>query len=117
MADDRWRVRLTDEETETRALIDALSASIDGLSAAREGDNSDDEHDPEGSTIAFERSQASAMREQAAERLGEIAAAVTRLEAGTFGICTECGQPIAEARLEARPYAALCVRCASGARR
>ncbi|WP_339392165.1 MULTISPECIES: TraR/DksA family transcriptional regulator [Brevibacterium] len=117
MADDRWRVRLNNEEAETRALIRALSASIDGLSAAREGDNSDDEHDPEGSTIAFERSQASAMRKQATERLDEIEAAMTRVEAGTFGICTECGQPIAEARLEARPYAALCVTCASGARR
>ena len=40
-------------------------------------------------------------------------AAVARLAAGTFGICIECGRPIAEARLEARPYAAKCVDCAA----
>ncbi|MGJ7561053.1 TraR/DksA family transcriptional regulator [Brevibacterium casei] len=112
MTGDRWRERLRKEDVETRALIVALSASIDGISAAREGDNSDDEHDPEGTTIAFERSQAAAMRDQAAERLDEIAAALNRLDAGTFGICTECGGEIAEARLDARPYAALCVTCA-----
>ncbi|MCT1446722.1 MULTISPECIES: TraR/DksA family transcriptional regulator [Brevibacterium] len=112
MTGDRWRERLREEDVETRALIVALSASIDGISAAREGDNSDDEHDPEGTTIAFERSQAAAMRDQAAQRLDEIAAAFNRLDAGTFGICTECGGEIAEARLDARPYAALCVTCA-----
>ncbi|MFC9442582.1 MULTISPECIES: TraR/DksA C4-type zinc finger protein [Brevibacterium] len=108
-----WRQRLADEEAETRALLASLSASIDGLSAARQGDNSDDEHDPEGSTIAFERSQADALRQQAGDRLDAIAAAMTRLDDGTFGICAACSQPIAPARLDARPYAALCVMCAS----
>ncbi|WP_349290527.1 MULTISPECIES: TraR/DksA C4-type zinc finger protein [unclassified Brevibacterium] len=113
MADDQWLERLRQEEAETRALLASLSASIDSLSAARQGDNSDDEHDPEGATIAFERSQADAMRQQARERLDAIAAAVTRLDDGTFGICAACSQPIAQARLDARPSAALCVTCAS----
>lgn len=110
--EDSVRELLAQEEAKARALIASLSASIDGLSAAREGDNSDDEHDPEGATIAFERSQADAMRQQAQERLEEIAAALSRLEDGTFGRCLRCGSPLAPARLEARPYAALCVDCA-----
>ncbi|SMX64119.1 transcriptional regulator, TraR/DksA family [Brevibacterium iodinum ATCC 49514] len=107
------RQRLEDERAETQALISRLTQGIDEVSAARQGDNSDDEHDPEGATLAFERSQAATLLEQSEDRLEEIAEAVDRLNAGTFGTCIGCGRPIAEARLEARPYAAKCVNCAA----
>ncbi|GAA1850809.1 TraR/DksA family transcriptional regulator [Brevibacterium marinum] len=109
---DRARRLLSAEESDTRELIRSLSSVIHDLSAAREGDNSDDEHDPEGSTLAFERSQTDTLLRQAEERLTSIAEAVARLDDGTFGICTNCGNPIAEVRLEVRPYAATCVACA-----
>lgn len=101
------------ERAETQALIDRLTQGIDEVSTAREGDNSDDEHDPEEATLAFERSQAATLLEQSENRLDEIAEAVDRLNAGTFGTCIDCRRPIAEARLEARPYAAKCVNCAA----
>ncbi|WP_231442153.1 TraR/DksA family transcriptional regulator [Brevibacterium zhoupengii] len=110
---DQMRELLRAEETETRRLIAALSSDIKDLAAAREGDNSDDEHDPEGSTLAFERSQAETLLRQSEERLTSIAEAVERLDEGTFGICTSCGNPIPEVRLEIRPYAPTCVACAS----
>jgi RNA polymerase-binding protein DksA len=44
--------------------------------------------------------------------LEEVEAALVRIEEGKFGACEECGQPIADERLEALPYAACCVRCA-----
>lgn len=75
--------------------------------------NADDEHDPEGATIAFERSQIGALVQQAQQHLTEIDAAVERLDAGTFGTCERCGEPIGEGRLEARPTARTCIRCAS----
>lgn len=75
----------------------------------------DDEHDPEGSTIAFERAQVHALAQQARERLGEVDAAMARLDVGAYGMCGRCGQPIAPERLAARPAAALCIICA-GAR-
>ncbi|MGO0605138.1 TraR/DksA family transcriptional regulator [Brevibacterium linens] len=109
----QMRERLEDERAETQALIGRLTQGIDEVSAARDGDNSDDEHDPEGATLAFERSQAATLLAQSENRLNEIAEAVDRLAAGTFGICIECGRPIAEPRLEARPYAAKCVNCAA----
>ncbi|RBP68148.1 TraR/DksA family transcriptional regulator [Brevibacterium sanguinis] len=109
----RYRQLLAEAEAETRALIAALGADISNLTAARQGDNSDDEHDPEGATLAFERSQADSVLRESRERLSAIAEAQSRIEAGTFGICTECGSPIPEVRLEARPYAARCVPCAS----
>jgi DnaK suppressor protein len=45
--------------------------------------------------------------------LEEIQAAIHRIDAGTFGTCEHCGQPIPEERLRAIPYAAHCVACAS----
>jgi DnaK suppressor protein len=47
------------------------------------------------------------------EVLQQIDAALERIENGSYGKCEECGRLIAKARLDAIPYAALCVRCAS----
>jgi RNA polymerase-binding protein DksA len=47
------------------------------------------------------------------ETLLEIDAALTKLEAGTYGRCESCGQEIGAARLEAKPAARLCITCAS----
>lgn len=74
--------------------------------------NADDEHDPEGATIAFERSQIHALVEAARARLREIDEAVARVREGNYGRCEDCGQPIGEARLEVRPAASRCIRCA-----
>ena len=52
-----------------------------------------------------------ALREAAERRVREVDAALARIEAGTFGRCTACGEPIAEARLDALPWAALCIDC------
>lgn len=109
----KMRDMLEAERADAQALIASLTQGINEVSAARDGDNSDDEHDPEGATLAFERSQATTLLEQTKTRLDEIAEALTRLDAGSFGTCIDCGGPIAEARLEIRPYAAKCVDCAS----
>jgi RNA polymerase-binding transcription factor DksA len=52
-----------------------------------------------------------ALREAAERRVREVDAALGRLDAGTFGLCTACGGRIADARLEALPWAALCIDC------
>ena len=83
--------------------------------AASEGSNADDEHDPEGATIAFERSQVATLARQARDHLAQVDAALARVEAGTYGTCTGCGQPISAERLEVRPTAEKCVACASRA--
>jgi RNA polymerase-binding transcription factor DksA len=44
--------------------------------------------------------------------LAAIDAALDRIAAGTFGICTRCGQPIAEKRLDSVPHTPLCQTCA-----
>src|SRR3954454_7482552 len=47
--------------------------------------------------------------------IGEIDAALARLEAGTYGSCVSCGAQIAEERLELRPFAGRCVSCTAAA--
>jgi len=104
--------------TEALRQIADLARHFDELVAASVGSNADDEHDPEGATIAFERSQLDSLLHQARERLDEIDAAEGRLAQGRYGLCEACGHPIAEARLEARPTARTCIVCASdGGRR
>lgn len=113
MDGERMRRLLLDEQRDTLALTSSLGADIHDLVEARRGDNSDDEHDPEGATLAFERSQSDALLKQSEQRLAEITAALARLDAGTFGVCTGCGGVIPEERLEIRPYAGTCVACAA----
>ena len=71
--------------------------------------NLDDEHDPEGATIAFERAQVDALMVQARHRLEEVDAAEDRLDGGSYGRCEACGEAVAPARLEARPTARTCI--------
>jgi DnaK suppressor protein len=74
----------------------------------------DDEHDPEGATIAFERQHVAALISQAHEQLARIDMAVRRLAQGSYGICERCARPIAPARLAARPMTTTCIACACG---
>ncbi|TQL47234.1 TraR/DksA family transcriptional regulator [Homoserinimonas aerilata] len=109
----RFRVSLSQARDDTVRLMAGLGDDIRLIVDARQDSNSDDEHDPEGSTLAFERSQSDALLQQSRQRLADIDAALGRLDDGSFGVCERCGRPIAEARLEARPYARLCIDCAS----
>lgn len=110
-----FREQLLTERASTVQLMADLGEDIRRIVDARQDSNVDDEHDPEGSTIAFERSQSDALLRQSRVRLAENTAALERLDAGTFGVCESCGRDIPEARLEARPSARLCVECASRA--
>jgi DnaK suppressor protein len=102
---------LTTERRTTLARIAALSTEFDDIVAVTEGANADDEHDPEGSTIAFERARVSALLSQARAYLEELEAAESRIAAGTYGACEHCGAAIPPERLEALPTARTCVRC------
>lgn len=109
--------------TDPRTLLDGLRASaatrldetraaLDDLARARAGSNDDDEHDPEGVPLSAEWSRLSGLSDAAAAKLRQIDEALARLDAGTYGICARCGEPIPPARLEVRPFAEHCVACA-----
>jgi len=92
--------------------IAALSGDIDAVIAAASDVATDDEHDPEGATIAFERARVGALLDQARVHLADIDDALRRIDAGRYGSCEVCGGPIGDARLAARPVARTCIECA-----
>ncbi|MBG0561352.1 TraR/DksA family transcriptional regulator [Actinoplanes aureus] len=89
-----------------------LARDLEALFAASRDSNADDEHDPEGATIGFERAQLTALLSTARERIAEVDDALRRVDTATYGVCERCGQPIAEERLVARPFARHCMACA-----
>lgn len=83
-----------------------------GLAAARGDADGDDEHDPEGSTVAWDRAVADAAADAARRHLADVDTARRRLAAGWDGSCAACGRPIPAARLAVRPQTDRCVDCA-----
>ena len=111
---EQYRPLLRAELERTLASAEALGAQGRSVSAARDNSNVDDEHDPEGTTIASELSQMSVLAKDAKRRASEIQAALGRLDVGTYGMCAVCRRPIAEGRLDARPWTAFCIDHATG---
>ncbi|MCX5744156.1 MAG: TraR/DksA C4-type zinc finger protein [Proteobacteria bacterium] len=73
------------------------------------------EHDPEvveRATEQWDASVVSKLGDADLAILGDVVTALTRIEAGTYGICTMCEEPISERRLVVLPEAATCVSCA-----
>jgi DnaK suppressor protein len=102
---------LNAEKRTTMAHIEALTAEFDDIVTGSADGNSDDEHDPEGSTLAFERARVSALLSQEQAYLTELERAGNRIADGTYGICERCGAELPSERLAARPAARTCVRC------
>jgi DnaK suppressor protein len=90
----------------------SLSRQFDDIVAAAEMSNVDDEHDPEGATIAFERAQVSALHNQARNDVAALRRTLVDLDDEDFGACDHCGGPIGLERLVALPATRRCVECA-----
>src|SRR5262249_24875841 len=102
------------ERARARERVAALQREFAALAEAASAAGTDDVHDPEGATLAFERQHAAAQpgaaRETGAGGGGGGAG-------GRSGGCAGGGQPIGAERRGARPAAVTCVRCAGGGRR
>ena len=109
------RERLSLLRSEAIGRLRSLRGDLADLADAQRDTATDDEHDPEGSTLAFERAQADSLAQSALVQIDELDAALARLAAGGYGRCEVCGEPIGAARLEARPAARTCIRCATAA--
>jgi DnaK suppressor protein len=113
MEDAEVRHLLGVERETTLERIRSMTTEFDEIVAGALDSNSDDEHDPEGSTIAFERAQVTALLGEARSYLGELDRALARCNTGTYGTCLHCGSPIAPERLAARPATDVCITCAT----
>lgn len=105
--------RLAAERLRTLERIAALDRDRDGIIDSTTSTGMDDEHDPEGATIAFERSQIESLLDQSRRHLSELDRALRQLEEGGYGTCESCGAPIGDERLAARPTARTCITCAT----
>lgn len=106
------RQALLAEQARTLMLIESLTARLSEVIEAASDEASDDEHDPEGTTLAVERGQLVAQLARSRIRVEEIDAALERVGRGSYGVCETCGSPIDPERLEVLPAARQCVSCA-----
>ena len=112
-----------DEGRARRTLLSARAVTVarrrqllrdfDGVVESSRDVATDDEHDPEGATIAYERAKVTALVRQTEDQLADVDHALARLETGAYATCERCGGEIGAERLEARPSASSCVKCAS----
>ena len=110
---DEARAGLVSERVAAAGRIASLERDITGIVESAQAGATDDEHDAEGATIAFERAQAMAMLEETRLQVDVLDKALARVEDGSYGVCEVCGQDIAPERLAARPAATRCITCAS----
>src|SRR5213592_4970609 len=96
------RARLVGDRAATDAQAEALRRELAGVIAAQADVATDDEHDPEGATIAFERARLTALIEQSERSIDALDRALARIDAGSYGVCRICGAGIAPERLAAR---------------
>ncbi|CAM5524629.1 DnaK suppressor protein OS=Streptomyces antimycoticus OX=68175 GN=SSPO_088610 PE=4 SV=1 [Streptomyces antimycoticus] len=101
------------EHAGAREQISALNREFEGIVASNALVAVDDEHDPEGSSTAFERAHVAALLAQARDQLTALDEALERLDRDDYGRCAVCGEQIPAERLEVRPAADSCVRCAA----
>ena len=101
------------EQARTDRQIASLEAVVAAIVEGSELVSTDDEHDPEGATIAFERAQASALLRQARADRDALAATRAQLEQGRRVTCANCGRNIDLERVAALPTTSRCVGCAT----
>lgn len=112
-ADRDARVRLVELRADAIERLAARTGAVADVRAARSDPaGADDEHDPEGATLSDEWSRLEGLRREVHREIVEIDAALSRVDAGDYGRCERCGDPIPAGRLEVRPTATRCVRCA-----
>ncbi|MFI6084795.1 TraR/DksA family transcriptional regulator [Streptomyces sp. NPDC051217] len=109
------RARLSAQRADTQARIAALQRDFDAIVEANALVAVDDEHDPDGSSTAFERAHVASLLARAREEVLALDQALERLEQDEYGRCEVCGEAIPAERLEVRAAARTCVRCAQAA--
>lgn len=111
LSDDELRA-IREGLLEERAALITTAADLDAEADVknwREGGFDDDPADA--GSASFERETAQSLSKHARKLLEQIDDALRRMDAGTYGICQRCGERIDVARIEALPYAELCMEC------
>lgn len=108
---------LAAERARVAGRIASLRREIEALAEEQAFTSHDDEHDPEGVTIAVQRAQLQGLLDVAEREHADLGRAAERVADGSYGVCVLCGRPIGAERLEALPATTTCITCASRPRR
>jgi RNA polymerase-binding protein DksA len=108
----RFRDALEAERARVLAAIENLRNENPGAVEDETGDETQDQHLGDAATAMHDRELDYTLADNEQQLLSEIDAALQRIEDGTYGICTNRGERISEERLEALPWARLCIDCA-----
>jgi RNA polymerase-binding protein DksA len=106
-----FRDLLLEERQRVLNAIDYLHEANPGSLKEETEESTVDNHLADTATVTLDREIDYTLEENSENVLKEIDRALAKIEAGTFGICENCGQPIAEERLRAIPYATQCIDC------
>jgi RNA polymerase-binding protein DksA len=109
---DHFRERLLDERKRVVAAIQNLQDDHSGTLSDEAGEETAyDNHLADTATETYDRELDYSLEENSGHVLAEIDAALKRIDDGTYGICTNKGEQIPVERLEALPWATLCIDC------
>lgn len=103
MSQEQQRQNLVQLQAELEERVTAIRRDLSG------------EHSRDSEEQAQERENDDVLNgllKEARQQLNRIAAALRKIDEGTYGLCEKCGQPIDPRRLESLPDASLCIRCA-----
>jgi len=108
------RKKLEQQREELLHDLKQEGSAILGLAETAEGEAGGySSHLGDDSANVFEREKDITLERTLSGLLAEVEYALVRFREGTYGKCEECGQPISLARLQALPYARLCISCKS----
>ncbi len=108
---ERFRDLLLDNRKQVTDAIEYLHRENPGSLEEESEESPTDNHLAETATVTYDREMDYSLEENSEQVLQAIDEALARIDEGTYGICQNCGRPISEERLEALPYARLCIDC------
>jgi RNA polymerase-binding protein DksA len=112
---DRFRDALLEERKRVEAALENLHEETAGSLSEESGEETAyDNPLADTATETYDRELDYTLEENSGHVLAEIDAALKRIDEGTYGICTNCGKEIPVDRLEALPWATLCIDCQRG---
>ncbi len=107
------RALLHSERQSALDRVRTMTIELEGLAGDSDDANGDDEHDPEGSTLAYERARVGALLAESESHLRDVDRALAKVATGSYSACERCGVTISADRLEAVPATRTCFTCAT----
>jgi DnaK suppressor protein len=108
---ERFRTLLLEERGRVERALGHLHDENPGTMEDEAEDETFDNHLGDAASVTFDRELGYSLESNSGHVLAAIDGALRRIEEGSFGTCVRCGNPIAEERLEAMPYATKCIEC------